>query len=212
MPSRPPESRDARKSRTRRALLDAALDLLEHENFSALSLREVARAAGIVPTAFYRHFHDMDELGLALVDESIGSLHELLVAARDGVVDQRHVIRPSLAILVEHVHAHRSHFRFVAQERSGGAPVLRQAIHREIKLFTAELAIDLVRDPMRRTWPSADIQILADLLVTVIVATIESLLDAGAENPAAEDDVIERAARQMTIVVLGAAGWRPQKG
>jgi AcrR family transcriptional regulator len=38
-------------------------------SFVSISLREVTREAGVVPTAFYRHFKDMDELGLALVDE-----------------------------------------------------------------------------------------------------------------------------------------------
>ena len=32
-------------------------------------IQVAARRAGIVPTGFYRHFRDMDELGLALVDE-----------------------------------------------------------------------------------------------------------------------------------------------
>src|SRR5439155_23497205 len=71
--SRTPESgatRQERKRRTRQALLDAALELLKEQSFSSLSLRQVTRAAGIVPTAFYRHFDDMEELGLALIDES----------------------------------------------------------------------------------------------------------------------------------------------
>ena len=35
-----------------------------------------------MPTAFYRHFESIDELGLALVDESFSSLRDLLRAAR----------------------------------------------------------------------------------------------------------------------------------
>ena len=38
--------------------------------FGSLSLRVVARCAGIVPTGFYRHFEDMDALGLALMPRS----------------------------------------------------------------------------------------------------------------------------------------------
>ena len=49
---------------------------------AALSLRQVAKQVGIVPTAFYRHFESIDELGLALVDESFSSLRDLLRAAR----------------------------------------------------------------------------------------------------------------------------------
>jgi AcrR family transcriptional regulator len=208
-PSHEGESRDERKARTRRTLLDAALDLSEQESFGALSLREVTKAAGIVPTAFYRHFHDMDELGLALVDESVGSLHGLLRAVRTGAIDPDHVVRPSLEVLVEHVRAHPAHFRFLARERSGGSPTIRQAIRREIKLFSSELAIDIARFPTRAAWPSADISMLSDLLVTVIVATTEALLDMSPERPDAEAEVLRLARDQMTLIIVGATAWRP---
>ena len=63
--------RAQQKEKTRRALIDAAFNQLSAEkSFSNLSLREVAREAEIAPTSFYRHFKDMDELGLAMVDEA----------------------------------------------------------------------------------------------------------------------------------------------
>lgn len=200
-------TRDERKAQTRRALLDAALDLLNEESFTSLSLREVAKGAGIVPTAFYRHFPDMDSLGITLVDESIGSLHELLRDARANAEDGTHLVRGSLRVLVDHVDAHASHFRFLARERAGGSATLRHAISREIRLFATELAVDLARVPGIGAWPSADIQLLADLLVTVIVATIEALLDA--RDDRAVDAAVESAATQMRMVLLGIATWRP---
>src|SRR5690242_15788980 len=72
-----------RREHTRQALLDAALDQMDAGvSFDALSLRSVARTAGVVPAAFYRHFSSMDELGLALVDESFRTLRSLLREAR----------------------------------------------------------------------------------------------------------------------------------
>ena len=50
----------------------AAMGLVKlsaERSFASLSLREVAREAGIAPTSFYRHFRDVDELGLTMVDE-----------------------------------------------------------------------------------------------------------------------------------------------
>ena len=67
MPAAAPESRSDRKERTRRAILDAALALTEDVGLAGLSLRQVAKEVGIVPTAFYRHFASIAELGLALV-------------------------------------------------------------------------------------------------------------------------------------------------
>ena len=61
--------REEKKQKTRSALLDAALAVMSRGGgFGALGLRELTREAGVVPTAFYRHFKDMDELGLALVE------------------------------------------------------------------------------------------------------------------------------------------------
>jgi len=60
--ARPLLTREARKRRTREALMEAALRLMsEGRSFTGLGLREVTREAGVVPTAFYRHFRD--ELG-----------------------------------------------------------------------------------------------------------------------------------------------------
>jgi AcrR family transcriptional regulator len=76
--SRDTPTRDQRKEATRRALIAAALKLLDERSFSALSLREVTREAGVVPAAFYRHFDSMDALGLVLIDESFRALRDSL--------------------------------------------------------------------------------------------------------------------------------------
>lgn len=56
--------RAQQKEKTRRSLVEAAFSQLSAErSFASLSLREVAREAGIAPTSFYRHFRDVDELG-----------------------------------------------------------------------------------------------------------------------------------------------------
>src|ERR1700726_3875956 len=82
---RPRRTQAERRQHTRQALLDAALLRMDGgESFDALSLRSVARAAGVVPTAFYRHFASMDELGLALVEESFRTLRAMLRQAREG--------------------------------------------------------------------------------------------------------------------------------
>ena len=59
------QTRVEQKERTRRAILDAALTLSEDSALVALSLRQVAKEVGIVPTAFYRHFPSIEDLGMA---------------------------------------------------------------------------------------------------------------------------------------------------
>ncbi|MGZ8745424.1 MAG: TetR family transcriptional regulator [Nocardioides sp.] len=128
------DTRGERKERTRRAILDAALRLSDEQTMAALSLRQVAKEVGIVPTAFYRHFGSLDELGLALVEESFASLRAMLRdVRRDGPAFDR-IIDRSLDVLVEHVHSQRGHFGFIARERAAGPPVVREEIRHQIEL------------------------------------------------------------------------------
>jgi AcrR family transcriptional regulator len=205
-----PESRAERKQRTREALLDAALRLLDDGAFGSLSLREVTREAGIVPAGFYRHFEDMDDLGLALVDESFRRLRRLLRGAREERGDEKGLIRTSIAILVRNVHEHPLHFRFIARERSSGVPALRRAIRAEIRLFSSELATDLARYPHLRRWSSQDLQMIAALMVDAMVATVEALLDAPPDDPLAEEEIITTAEHQLRLIVLAIPRWRSE--
>ncbi|MCF8167246.1 MAG: TetR family transcriptional regulator, partial [Rhodoferax sp.] len=50
-------TRTERKDLTRNNLLQAALALIgQGRSFTSLGIREIAREAGMVPNAFYRHF------------------------------------------------------------------------------------------------------------------------------------------------------------
>jgi AcrR family transcriptional regulator len=207
-----PETRSERKQRTREALLDAALQLLDDRAFGSLSLREVTREAGIVPAGFYRHFQDMDELGFALIDESFRRLRQMLHSAREDRRDCKGVIRTSVAILVRHVHENPLHFRFIARERNSGVPALRRAIRAEIRLFSSELATDLARAPDLGTWSSEDLQTIAALMVNTMVATVEAILDAPAEDPLAEQEIIITAEKQLRLIVLAIPHWRSAPG
>ena len=66
----------------RRALLDGALRLIEESGIHHLSLREVARRAGVSHAAPYRHFPDKNALLAAIALEGFALLTESLVSAR----------------------------------------------------------------------------------------------------------------------------------
>src|SRR5215211_6045080 len=65
----------------RRALLDAALALLRASGLDALTLRAVARAAGVSQTAPYRHFADRAALLAGVAEDGFRRLHARLVRA-----------------------------------------------------------------------------------------------------------------------------------
>jgi AcrR family transcriptional regulator len=201
------ETRVARKERTRRAILDAALRLSEQTGLGAISLRQVAKEVGVVPTAFYRHFASIDELGLALVEESFASLREMLRDVRRGAPAPNEIIERSVGVLAQHVRANRAHFGFIARERVGGAPVVRDAVRHQLELFERELATDLAQLARAPRWSSEDVHVLSNLIVTAMVATVEDLLRAGGRRDA-EDRVTDRARAQLRMVVVGALQWR----
>ena len=65
-----------------RALVEAARRILEAEGPAALSLRAVAREAGVSPAAPYHHFKDKTELLEAVANEGWEALGDAIVAAR----------------------------------------------------------------------------------------------------------------------------------
>ena len=79
------------------------INLAQKKSFSNLSLREVAREAGIAPTSFYRHFSDMDELGLEMVDEAGLMLRQLMRQARKRIDAGGSVISVSVDTFFEFI-------------------------------------------------------------------------------------------------------------
>jgi AcrR family transcriptional regulator len=202
-----PISRVERKERTRRAILDAALELSDETTLAAISLRQVAKQVGIVPTAFYRHFDSIEALGLALVDESFASLRTMIRDIRRGDPALADIVDRSVTVLVDHVHEQRAHFLFIARERAAGPPGVREAIRHQIELFERELATDLARLPGTDAWSAEDLRVLSNLIVTAMVATAESILSA-AGRPDVEKQLVEQARTQLRMVLVGALSWR----
>jgi AcrR family transcriptional regulator len=66
----------------RRALLAASLDLVDEGGIGALSLREVARKAGVSHNAPYHHFRDRGSLLAALAEEGFAELAREMAEAR----------------------------------------------------------------------------------------------------------------------------------
>ena len=133
--------RAQQKEKTRRALVDAAFNQLSAErSFSSLSLREVAREAQIAPTSFYRHFKDMNELGLTMVDEGGLTLRQLMRKGRQRAEEGGSVVQISVDTFMEVLESNPNVFRILLHERSGTSAPFRAAVAREIEHFTSELA------------------------------------------------------------------------
>lgn len=201
------KKRGRNKQKTRDALLEAVLDLLaEGRSFSSLSLREVTRAAGVVPTAFYRHFEEMDDLGLGLVSEWSEALRTMMRQARNAPLPSDHLVRNSVDTFFEFVREHRLLFIFLVRERTGGSARVRDALENSIQLFCADLATDLARMPPLAHMATPDVQLLADLIVNTVFGALGLFINA--RTPEAEDTIARRVERQLHMIFLGARQWR----
>ncbi|WP_392872957.1 TetR family transcriptional regulator [Streptomyces sp. LN499] len=196
--------RQTQKLKTRQALLDAALQLLEHQSLSSLGLREVTRAVGVTPTAFYRHFDDTAALGVALVEEALGSLHGVIGAILAETGDSEARLDRSVELITRHVRAQPAHFRFIAREQHGGVGQVREAIAAQLRRFAEEVAEALAAEPESRGWSDEDLLMLGGLYVDHMVITASAMLDAG---PAGEAQVAEVTRRRLRPVTLGRRHW-----
>jgi AcrR family transcriptional regulator len=199
--------RSERKERTRRAILDATLELCAQTPLAAVSLRQVAKQVGIVPTAFYRHFESIEDLGLSVVEDSFVSLRAMIRDLRRTTTPEfGGLIDGSMATMVEHLRRQEDHFSFVARERFAGPPAVREAIGRHLEQFVDELAIDLARVPGLNEWSSTHLRTLSDLIVTVFVAAAERVL-ATTPGSVAQDEAVRTARTQVRMLIIGARQW-----
>ncbi|WP_196137488.1 HTH-type transcriptional repressor FabR [Aliikangiella sp. G2MR2-5] len=200
-------SRAEQKEKTRRAIIDAALrQLSAGKSFDALSLREVAREADIAPTSFYRHFKDMEELGLTLVDECGLALRQIMRKGRKRIENAGSVIGTSVDTFMEFTEANPNIFRLLFHERSGTSHGLRTAVAREIQYFIVELSdyIETVGYEAESAYAQAE-------------AMVAIVFNAGAESldakPAQRKEIARRAKMQLRFIASGAAQQlKPFKG
>ncbi|MFT7372101.1 MAG: AcrR family transcriptional regulator [Oleiphilaceae bacterium] len=205
-------SREEKKSLTRQSLIDAALSLVgAGNNFASISLREVAKNAGLVPTSFYRHFTDMEELGLNVVDDLGLVLRKMMRAARQDAGYKKGKLHSSIEVYVDFVCQHRSHFYFMSQCRTGGTPALRQAIRNELKYFDNELSSDIRSVPMLSEMSGADRDMMSQLIVSTVFDTTIDVLDLNDSSTNYQHEFVELMKKKLRLVWLGASMWRSQQ-
>lgn len=95
----------------RRALIDAALQLIERDGSGALTLREAARLVGVSHAAVYRHFADKTELLRAVAAEGVLGMRDAMQASIAGIADPVEAFRRFGVAYVLYAVEHPAHFR-----------------------------------------------------------------------------------------------------
>jgi|EndMetStandDraft_2_1072991.scaffolds.fasta_scaffold00701_4 AcrR family transcriptional regulator len=138
---------DARQVRSRKALYDALLALLEEKPFDQLTIREISARADIGYATFFRHYPDKESLLSDVASEEIADLLNRaspLLLGFDG-------LEPSLA-LCRHVVQHRA--LWAALLTGGAAGIVRDEFIRQARV----LATKATRDPP--SWLPADFAVV----------------------------------------------------
>ncbi|MCB1199318.1 MAG: TetR family transcriptional regulator [Leptospiraceae bacterium] len=204
--------RARQKLKTHRSLLAAAIRVLGSAgNFSAISLREVTKIAGIVPAAFYRHFNNMDELGVELVDYSFKPLRRMLKEIRQKPYGASRLLVETVDAYLTYVKLHRKFFIFLSRERSGGLPPVRSAIRHELSEIAKELSEDLLKIPRFRNLSEEDVLTIAALVIDTMISSTDLALDLPPGQSAEETTLHLETQRKLRLIFLGAQSWAKLK-
>lgn len=194
-------NRNEQKQHTRRRLIEVALTLSADKGFSALSLREVTKSAGITPAAFYRHFRDMEDLGLALVDEVGLSLRRLVREARRRGETDKGMVRASVHAFMDYVNDNGNLFRLLLGERQGASTAFRKAIHAEMDQFVGELTEDLERESKAHRTRFKHPAFAAEAVVAVVFTVGAEALDLPKHK---QDSLATRLIEEVNMILRGA--------
>ncbi len=198
-----------RGAATRRRLLDATAELLQHHGVRELRVVDIARAVGTSPATYYQYFRDVDEAVLVLADE-VGTNEVIPIARRfddawdgdAGLEIVRRLVAEFFALWDTH-HAVLRTRNLAAQE---GDQRFRAIRHRTNRPFLDGFAAQVRRH--QATGAVAN-EISAVAAAAALTALIERMAAFHSELRVLgidRDDVIETTARICFQTVVGTSG------
>jgi AcrR family transcriptional regulator len=116
----PPTRTSYHHGALREALLSASLRLIEAEGIGAVSLRRVAREAGVSPGAPYHHFADRGALLAALSAQGFRLLAQDMGAARASTESPVQALSAELRAYVAFAQRHPAYFRLMFRPELSG--------------------------------------------------------------------------------------------
>ncbi|MGJ8685990.1 MAG: HTH-type transcriptional repressor FabR [Spongiibacteraceae bacterium] len=193
-------------------MIDAAVSLLDsHRSISSLGLREIAREANIAPNSFYRHFRDVDDLAIALIDRAGRTLRGIIREARLRITPERSAIRTSIEAFMEQLDAEEKYLNILLREMSIGSEAFRQAADRELTYFEEELHDELQRMQKLTGHETYEPALTAKAITRLVFAMGATAADQPIDDRPA---IIEQTTIMVRMIMTGAqtlAGMPDQK-
>jgi AcrR family transcriptional regulator len=187
---------------TAQDVMDAAVGLLDsNRSVSTLTLREVARAAGIAPNTFYRHFRDVNELTVAVIDQAGRSLRGVIRESRQCAALKHGVIRGSIEAFMKQLGGEGKYLQVLLREMSTGPEPFRLAVDRELSFFEDELRDEIERIQLTSKVVTYKPEVVAKA-ITRLVFTMGAI---AADAPEDErEKLTEQTIEMIRMIVLGA--------
>lgn len=206
----------------KRLLMEAALNLTANSrSLSALSLRELAREAGLNPNTFYRHFKNLDDMGMAIIEEMSTQirqpLRDLRRRAAESVIPpgtpqvsweenaplnfvrSLQVNKETVKLFFDYVEANPNAFIMGARELHGASPVLRKALRKLMVSFAEDMAEDI---QMLNLLPALEKGPLFDVSETISREMFLLSMDY-IEQPANRELIAQKAETMIMTLTMG---------
>ena len=190
-------------------LMEAAVRLVDSKrSVSSLSLREIAREAGIAPNSFYRHFRDVDELAVALIDRAGRGLRGTIREARQRLQNDRGGVRSSVEVFMEALDDDQKYLKILLREISIGSDAFRNAVDRELNYFEEELNDELLRIEQATSKKIHEPRLVAKAITRLVFTLGASAADMNIEQ---RNNLTQETVTMVRMIIVGANAMAKHK-
>ncbi len=210
-------------ARGKALLIRAALKLaLKTRSIGALGVREIGREAGLNPNTFYRHFASLEDLGLSILDEVMGSLRQPLRDIRRQSAElvgmqvppagnsteywtacirkAKLVARGTMKLYFELVLTNPEAFMIGVSEMSGSSSRLRSRLQEVLGELSADLADDIRIYQLLPMLSDAAVQSMSSIIIRQIFMLSTDYIDA----PERREEIEDMANGLIVSLIVGA--------
>lgn len=127
-------------------LVQAALKLAtETRSLTSLGLRELAREAGLNPNTFYRHFKNLDDLGLQVLGYIAAEMKTGVRQLRMVAESSEQAATTTVTFVYNYFLENPAATTVAVRELYGSSPLLRRALANQLDASAREMADDLMQ-------------------------------------------------------------------
>ena len=187
---------------TKEELFQATLNLIgPQKSIASLSLREIAREAGIAPNSFYRHFKDIDQLAIELIDQAGIVLRQIIREARMQASLEHSIIRSSVEIFIQQLDVDEGYLSLLLREGYTGSASYKAAVGRQLNSFEQELQDDLVRLEKLKGYQIARPDLVAKAITQLVFNMGAKVIDLSIEK---RTEIAHQTMLMIRMIIVGA--------